>query len=219
VKLALFDLDNTLIPFDSDQAWGDFVCELGWVNAETHRARNAEFYADYKAGTLDIYAYLDFALAPLAAHSQAELAAAHARFMADIVMPQMHSAAQDLVNQHRARGHECVIVTATNEFVTRPIAAQFGISELLGVRLEQRGGRYTGKPEGVLSFKEGKVARVQAWCQERGVAFEACESWFYSDSINDLALLQAATHAIATNPDARLLQAAQDHGFKTLHLW
>ena len=163
MKLALFDLDHTLIPFDSDQAWGNFVCELGWVDAAYHRARNAAFFADYKAGVLDIHAYLEFALAPIAAHTEAELAAAHARFMAEVVLPQMRPAAQALVDKHRALGHECVVVTATNEFVTRPIAAQFGISELLGIQLEQLAGRYTGKPAGVLSFKEGKVARVQAW--------------------------------------------------------
>ena len=223
MKLALFDLDHTLIPFDSDHAWGDFCCTLGWVDTVHHKSRNAAFYADYKAGTLDIYAYLDFALAPLVGKTAEQLAQAHAQFMQQVVQAQLRPSALELVASHRARGHTCVVVTATNAFITRPIAAAFGISELLAVDLQQvkaaDSGYYTGKPQGVLTYQAGKVTRVEQYLAERNLRLADCETWFYSDSINDLALLKRVTYAIATNPDAPLLEQAKMHSWQVLELY
>lgn len=220
MKLALFDLDNTLLPFDSDHAWGQFCCTLGWVDRDEHHRKNELFYTQYRNGGLDIHEYLDFALAPLAAHTPQQLDGAHARFMREVVLPQLPDAGRALVQRHRAQGHNCVVVTATNEFVTRPIAAQLGVGELIAVELERNAqGRYTGKPRGTLSFQAGKVERVEQWLAARGLTLEDCETWFYSDSINDLALLERVTHPVATNPDARLRELALRHHWPVLELF
>jgi HAD superfamily hydrolase (TIGR01490 family) len=219
MRLALFDLDSTLIPFDSDHAWGAFVVRLGWVDEAVYAQKNEYFYAQYKAGTLDIYEYLDFALKPLAEHSMAELQAAHQRFMLEIVAPKLHPAGRALVQKHQDAGDTCVVITATNAFVTRPIARVLGIEELIAVNLEVRDGQFTGKPEGTLSFQGGKLERIRSWCAERGLKFEDCESYFYSDSINDRVLLEAATHAIATNPDDKLRALAHERAWTCLDLW
>jgi HAD-superfamily subfamily IB hydrolase, TIGR01490 len=186
-KLALFDLDNTLIPFDSDHAFGQYVAELGWVDAEQHRQQNEAFYRQYKAGTLDLAAYLRFALQPIAGRDLDELHAAHAAFMRDVVQPQMQPAAQQLVDRHKAAGDLCCIVTATNTFVTRPIADAFGVEHLIGVELERDGqGRYTGNWVGVPSFREGKIVRTEQWLAAQGLGWgDFDQIWFYSDSIND----------------------------------
>lgn len=219
-KLALFDLDNTLIPFDSDHAFGQYVAELGWVDVEQHRLQNEAFYRQYKAGTLDLPAYLRFALQPIAGRDVAELHAAHAGFMRDVVLPQMQAGAQDLVNRHKDAGDLCCIVTATNTFVTRPIADAFGVEHLIGVELEcdaQR--RYTGNWVGTPSFREGKVIRTGQWLGAQGLGWSDFDQiWFYSDSINDRPLLERATHPVVVHPDPLLAEVAREKGWPTLQL-
>jgi len=219
-KLALFDLDNTLIPFDSDHAFGQYVAELGWVDAEQHRLQNEAFYRQYKAGTLDIAAYLHFALQPIAGRDLAELHAAQAAFMRDVVLPQMRPAAQQLVDRHKEAGDLCCIVTATNTFVTRPISDAFGVEHLIGVELERDAqGRYTGNWVGTPSFREGKIVRTEQWLASLGLGWSDFDQiWFYSDSINDRPLLEHATHPVVVHPDPLLAQVASEKGWPTLQL-
>jgi HAD superfamily hydrolase (TIGR01490 family) len=219
-KLALFDLDNTLIPFDSDHAFGQYVAELGWVDAEQHRQQNEAFYRQYKAGTLDLAAYLRFALQPIAGRDLNELHAAHAGFMREVVQPQMKPAAQQLVDRHKAAGDLCCIVTATNTFVTRPIADAFGVEHLIGVELERDGqGRYTGNWVGIPSFREGKIVRTEQWLAAQSLGWgDFDQIWFYSDSINDRPLLEHATHPVVVHPDPLLAAVAQEKGWPTLQL-
>ncbi len=220
-NLALFDLDNTLIPFDSDHAFGQYVADLGWVDAEQHRQQNETFYAQYKAGTLNMPAYIRFAVSPLVGRSPADLAAAHEGFMRKVVRPRLHPAAQALVNRHRQSGDLCCIVTATNTFVTRPIAAAFGVEHLIGVELERDAqGRYTGNWIGVPSFREGKIIRTEQWLAEQGRRWEDFDQiWFYSDSINDRPLLEHATHPVVVHPDPLLARLAAERGWPTLNLF
>ncbi|CUA97081.1 histidinol-phosphatase [Thiomonas bhubaneswarensis] len=219
-KLALFDLDNTLIPFDSDHAFGQYVAELGWVDAQQHREQNEAFYRQYKAGTLDLAAYLRFALQPIAGRDLDTLHAAHAAFMRDVVMPQIQPAARQLVERHKEAGDLCCIVTATNTFVTRPIADVFGVEHLIGVELERDGqGRYTGNWVGTPSFREGKIVRTEQWLGEQGLSWKDFDQiWFYSDSINDRPLLEHATHPVVVHPDPLLAAIAQEKGWPTLDL-
>jgi HAD superfamily hydrolase (TIGR01490 family) len=221
MRLTLFDLDGTLLPNDSDHAFGEFVIGLGWADAEAHRRGNDAFYAAYLAGTLDIDAYVDFATSPWRGRSAAELDAAMARFLAEVVQPQLHPAALELVRRHQAEGDLVAIVTATNEFVTRPIARLFGVDELIATELERDGaGRLTGAVRGTPSFREGKITRVDDWLAARGLtlaAFERCT--FYSDSTNDLPLLENVSHPVATNPGPALAQIAQTRGWPVLNLF
>jgi len=219
-NLALFDLDHTLIPFDSDHAFGQFVAELGWVDAEQHRRQNEAFYRQYKAGTLDLAAYLRFALQPLAGRDPAELQAAHDAFMRQVVLPQIRPAARQLVDRHRQAGDLCCIVTATNTFVTRPIAAAFGVEHLIGVELERdSAGRYTGNWVGTPSFREGKIVRTAQWLESLGLDWDDFDqTWFYSDSINDRPLLERVTHPVVVHPDPLLAAVAQEKGWPTLQL-
>ncbi len=221
MKLALFDLDHTLIPMDSDYEWGVFTTQLGWNDPVEFTRRNDEFYAQYKAGTMDIHAYIHFATAPLCRHGAIESEAAHARFMGAVVEKAMQAKALALVRQHQAAGDMLVIVTATNEFVTRPIAAAFGVAELIAVNLvrDPQSGWFTGAILGTPSFREGKVSRVQAWLAERQLNWTDLETTFYSDSINDLPLLEKVTHPVATNPDERLRAIAQARSWRILELF
>jgi HAD superfamily hydrolase (TIGR01490 family) len=227
LPVALFDLDGTLIDFDSDHAWGEFCCTLGWADAHDYRAANQRFYDDYRAGCLDIEAYLRFALAPLVGRPWRELQQAQARFFDAVVRPRLKPATWQLVERHRRLGHLLAIVTATNSFVTRPIAAAFGIDDLIANEPELHAGAgpqgdaalpaFTGRALGIPSFREGKIARVEQWLQARcGRALADCESWFYSDSINDVALLERVDHPVATNPDARLRALALQRGWPVL---
>ncbi|MEK2606601.1 HAD family hydrolase [Burkholderia arboris] len=223
-QLALFDLDLTLIPFDSDQAWGRFMVEHGLVDAAEFDRIDAAFAAGYAAGTLDIHAHLCNMLAPLARYSRERLAHWHACFMADVVRPAISPAALDLVRHHRARGDLCCVVTATNAFITRPIAQAFGIDALIACELEtvdgQPGSRYTGRPAGVPSYREGKIVRTDAWLASLGLAWPDFErSWFYSDSHNDVPLLEKVTDAVATNPDERLRALATARGWRIVELF
>lgn len=221
MKLALFDLDHTLIPIDSDYSWGQFTVQLGWRDAESHTRANDAFYEQYKAGTLDIHEYTRFSVAPLAEHGPQRSDAAHRRFMDEIIRPAMKPQALELVRRHQAAGDEVIIVTATNEFVTRPIAQAFGVSELIAIDLERDGqGNPTGAISGTPSFREGKVARVEQWLAARGLSWASVtHSTFYSDSINDLPLLDQVHEPVATNPDARLQAIATERGWRILNLF
>ena len=219
--LCLFDLDDTLLPLDSDHAWGEFVVRLGWVDPVAFKHRNDAFYAQYKAGELDIHEYIAFATEPLRERSAADAAAAHRRFMAEVIGPNLHPAALELVRSHRERGDRIALVTATNDFITAPIAQAFGIETLIAVRLERGpGGTITGRIDGTPSYREGKVQRVAQWLSEGGADWAGFERIsVYSDSVNDLALLERATEPVATNPSAALEAIALERGWRVLNLF
>ncbi|WP_295520381.1 HAD family phosphatase [Limnohabitans sp. Rim8] len=220
MKLALFDLDHTLLPLDSDHSWGVFTTALGWNDPVVFSQRNDEFYAHYQAGTLDIYDYVRFATRATRERGATESAHAHARFMDEVIRPRITSEALALVRSHQLAGDAVVIVTATNEFVTRPIAQAFGVSELIAVELERDARDWiTGEIRGTPSFREGKVIRVDQWLGQQGWGWADVEITFYSDSMNDLPLLEKAHHPVATNPDARLRQLATERGWRILELF
>jgi HAD superfamily hydrolase (TIGR01490 family) len=223
-KIALFDLDHTLIPLDSDFAWGEFTTALGWTDAPIFKQRNQEFYEHYQAGTLDVHAYCRFATAAIVRAGATKSIAAHADFMRVVIQKGIKPQALKLVQDHQAAGDTVVIVTATNAFVTRPIAAAFGVANLIAVDLvtdDAPGGTgwYTGEIAGVPSFREGKVTRVQQWLADRGLSWDTVHTTFYSDSINDLPLLEKAHVAVATNPDPRLRALAGQRGWRILELF
>ena len=220
LRLALFDLDHTLLPIDSDFEWGNFLAQKGIVDAEWFRRRNEEFYEQYKAGTLDMRAFLEFGLAPLAQNDRAALARLHAEFMRDVVEPQVTARALDLVDSHRSAGELCAIVTATNAFVTAPIARRFGVEHLIATIPAQEDGRFTGGVRGEPCFREGKLERVTSWLESLGLAWQSfASSTFYSDSRNDIALLEHVTVPVATNPDATLAAHARARGWRHLSLF
>jgi HAD superfamily hydrolase (TIGR01490 family) len=209
VQLALFDLDHTLLPLDSDYEWTKFLARIGVVDGEEHDRQNDRFYREYQAGTLDIYEFLDFQLAPLARFTIDQLERWHLQFMREIIVPAIRPAARELVDKHASQGDLCALVTATNEFVTAPIARAFGIPNLIATGIERSGNRFTGKPSGIPCFKEGKITNTEQWLAGLGLSFGAFEhSWCYSDSANDIPLLLSVTDPIATNPDARLAAQA-----------
>lgn len=216
MTLALFDLDNTLLTGDSDHAWCEYLIDRGILHGEHYRAHNARFYAEYVAGTLDIHEFLAFQLRPLAEHSLTDLRQWHADFMQACIQPMITHAARALVEQHRSEGHILVIITATNSFVTAPIAEAFGIPHLIATEPELMGDRYTGQVLGVPCFKEGKVTRLNAWLQVHRHALAG--SYFYSDSHNDLPLLSLVEHPVAVNPDPTLAEHAQRLGWPVLDL-
>ncbi len=220
-SLCLFDLDDTLLPIDSDHAWGEFVTKLGWVEPAEFARRNDAFYAQYKAGELDIHEYIAFATEPLRERSPVETAAAHRRFMAEVIAPNLRPAALELVRSHRERGDRIALVTATNDFITAPIAQAFGIDTLIAVRLERGpGGTITGRIDGTPSYREGKVQRVAQWLNEGGADWAGFgRISVYSDSVNDLALLERATDPVATNPSAALEAIALERGWRVLTLF
>ena len=221
MNLCLFDLDETLLPLDSDHAWGEFMIRIGWVDEAGFRRRNDEFYDQYKAGRLDIHAYIAFATEALRAHSAEDAAAAQAQFMREVIQPALRSSALELVRSHRDRGDRIALVTATNDFVTAPIARAFGIGHLIAVRLGRAaGGTITGRIDGTPSYREGKVARVDEWLRESGSTWRDWDRIsVYSDSLNDLALLERATDAVATNPSASLETLARQRGWRILKLF
>ncbi|MEY4589905.1 MAG: hypothetical protein RL497_1981 [Pseudomonadota bacterium] len=216
VTLALFDLDNTLLGGDSDHAWGTFLVAKGLVDGREYSEANDRFYAEYQAGSLDIRAYLSFALAPLTRFEPQQLAALHREFMAHSIEPLILPKALNLLAEHRAQGHRLVIITATNRFITGPIAARLGVADLLATEAEIIEGRYTGQISGVPCFQNGKVERLQHWLQAQGEDLSG--SYFYSDSANDLPLLEAVTYPVAVDPDPRLLQWAEARGHRVLSL-
>ncbi|RQO62031.1 HAD-IB family hydrolase [Paucibacter sp. KBW04] len=221
MNLTLFDLDGTLIPNDSDHAFGAFMVDIGWANGEQWRARNDEFFAQYQAGRLDLAEYIDFATSVWRSRPLAEALAARERFMAEVMLPQIQAQARALVEQHQKAGDLVAIVTATNEFVTEPIAAAFGVEHLLAVQLKRDAqGAYTGAIEGVPSYQAGKITRVQQWLAGLGRQWEEFERVnFYSDSMNDLPLLDLVSHPVATNPTPALADIASARGWTTLKLF
>jgi HAD superfamily hydrolase (TIGR01490 family) len=221
MNLTLFDLDGTLIETDSDHAFGEFLVRVGWADRERFKQRNDAFYADYLAGTLDVAAYLDFATSAWRHRPDDEALAMRARFVREVMQPAVKPAALRLVREHRGAGDRVAIVTATNEFVTRPIAELFGIETLLAVELERDAqGRVTGRAKGTPTFREGKVVRVKQWLD--GLGHDAAHYeriTCYSDSSNDLPLLEWATHPVATNPGAKLAAVAAERGWPILRLF
>ena len=219
MNLALFDLDNTLLSGDSDFEWAQFLIERGVLDRELFEAKNHAFYEQYKQGTLDIHEFLDFQLKPLSRHARAVLDAWHGEFMRHKVLPMMGAAARELVARHRAAGDVCVVITATNSFVTAPIAREFGVEHLIATEPEQLGGEFTGRVAGVPSFREGKVTRLEAWMAARGWNWDSfTDSWFYSDSLNDLPLLAKVRNPVAVDPDATLRAHAERHGWRIMSL-
>ena len=219
-RIALFDLDHTLLPIDSDYSWGEFTQEIGWTDRVEFKRRNDEFYAHYVAGTLDVHDYVRFAVDALRRRDAAAYREAHDRFMRDWIRPHLHPAALELVRGHQRQGDTVAIVTATNELVTRPIAEAFGVPELIAVELERdASGWITGEIAGVPSMREGKVVRVTQWLAARGLDWADAETTFYSDSMNDVPLLERVDHPVATNPDARLRTLALERGWRILDLF
>ncbi len=217
MNLALFDLDYTLLSGDSDHSWGQFLAAEGVVDGVEHNRRNDAFWAQYKNGILDIHQYLQFALSPIAGKTPAELAPLHAKFMHQIIAPMISDKAKALVAKHA--DDLCAIVTATNAFVTAPIAALFGIAHLIACDVEIVNGRYTGQPLGVPSFREGKIQRVDMWLADMGKTMDDfAESWFYSDSQNDLPLLERVNRPVAVNADAILLAHAKSRGWPIIEI-
>jgi len=221
MNLTLFDLDGTLIPIDSDHAFGCFMVEIGWADGEVWQRRNDEFYADYQAGRLDLDEYIAFATSVWRLRPAEEALQARARFMREVMQPMLGDNARALVRQHQAAGDLVAIVTATNEFVTTPIAEALGVEHLLAVQLARDAqGRYTGAVRGVPSFQAGKIQRVRDWLVTLGREWQEFERiTFYSDSVNDLPLLDLVSHPVATNPTPALADIASARGWPILKLF
>ncbi len=219
-RLALFDLDHTLLPIDSDYAWGQFTIALGWTDPVEFGRRNDDFYAQYQAGTLDIAAYVRFATAAFRQRGPEKAMAAHRRFMQEVIEPAIRPEALALIDRHRQAGDRLLVITATNEFVTRPVIERLGIGELIAVELERdANGWYSGEIKGIPSMRDGKVQRLTQWLQSQGLDWGRIEATFYSDSSNDLPLLSRVQHPVATNPDARLREHALSQGWPILELF
>ena len=219
MRLVLFDLDNTLLSGDSDYEWGQFLVDHGVLDRESYEAQNRSYYEQYVAGTLDIHEYLGFALRPLAAHAPEDLQRWHGEFMRLRIAPMITSSARALVARHLAAGELCAIITATNSFVTAPIARLFGVKHLLATEPEVHAGRFTGRVAGTPCFREGKLARLAEWLSALGHRLHDFEeSTFYSDSHNDLPLLERASHPVAVDPDEALAKAARARGWPVISL-
>lgn len=216
MTLAIFDLDNTLLAGDSDHAWGEFLIARGYVDAALYKEGNDRFYADYCRGELDIIAYNEFVFTVLAREPMATLAAWHRDFMETVIKPMILPKGRALLAQHREQGHRLLIITATNRFITGPIAEELGVADILATEPEMWDGRYTGKVAGIPCYHEGKIQRLQAWLQETGESAEGC--WFYSDSRNDIPLLEYASHPVAVDPDDTLRAHAEAKGWKVMSL-
>ncbi len=220
-KIAMFDLDHTLLPLDSDYSWGRFTAGLGWVDRAAFDQQNEKFFRDYRAGTLDIDAYVAFATAAFLAQGQAAAEAAHARYLQDIIAPEIRPQAVELVQDHKKQGATTIVITATNEFVASPVARLFGPDLVMAVELQRDAatGWFKGLVHGVPSFREGKVQRIESWLAQQGLAWADVDSSFYSDSINDLPLLERVNNPVATNPDDTLRAIAQNRGWRILDLF
>ncbi|EHA13906.1 HAD family phosphatase [Halomonas sp. HAL1] len=216
MSLAIFDLDNTLLSIDSDHAWGEFLLEQGAVDPIAYREANERFMADYNAGTLDMAAFLEMALKPLADNTPEQLAAWHQQFMASKIEPSILPKAEELLARHRTKGDTLLIITATNRFITAPIAERLGVDHLIAVNPEVEQGRYTGRVSGTLSYREGKVTRLEQWLQEQDLSLEG--AWFYSDSHNDLPLLEIVEHPVAVDPDDTLRNVAEERQWRIMSL-
>ena len=219
MRLTLFDLDNTLLAGDSDYEWGQFLVDRGVLERGSYEAQNRAYFEQYVAGTLDIHEYLGFALRPLAQHSPQDLARWHADFMQSRILPMVSAAARGLVRRHLDRGDLCAVITATNSFVTAPIAREFGVSHLIATEPESRAGRFTGRVAGTPCFREGKVRRLDEWLSAQGRTLGAFEeSCFYSDSHNDLPLLERVSRPVAVDPDDELLTRARQRNWEVISL-
>ncbi len=216
MKLAIFDLDNTLLNGDSDHAWGQFLCDKGLVDRQEYQQANDHFFELYQQGTLNITEFLEFALRPLKTLPRQQLNDLHQEFMRDIIEPMMLPAADALLQKHREAGDFLLIITATNAFITRPISERLNVDAILATEPEEVEGQYTGRVSGTPCFQEGKVSRLQQWLEESG--HQLTGSYFYSDSINDLPLLEQVDHPVAVNPDAKLLSIANKQGWPVLDL-
>jgi HAD superfamily hydrolase (TIGR01490 family) len=217
MTLAIFDLDNTLIAGDSDHLWGEFLVERNLVDADRYKATNDRFYRDYKDGNLDVEAYLSFALQPLTEHALSNLIDWRKEFIAEKIEPIILSAACELLDKHRQQGHTLIIITATNDFITGPIAERLGVDRLIATRAEMVDERYTGKMEGVPCYREGKVQRLYEWLDQHR-EFSMDGAWFYSDSHNDLPLLSRVTNPVAVDPDLVLQREALSQGWPVISL-
>ncbi|MEL0038641.1 MAG: HAD family hydrolase [Halieaceae bacterium] len=216
MALAIFDLDNTLINGDSDHRWGEFLCAEGLVDPRSFSQENDRFYQDYQAGKLDIQAYLQFALRPLAGRTVEEVAELQQRFMKDYVEPMLLPAAFSLLDKHREQGDKLVIITASNTVITKPIAKRLGVSTLMGCDVEIKEGKFTGASVGIPSFREGKVARLTEWMSTNNYSLDG--AWFYSDSHNDVPLLERVDNPVATDPDPQLAELARQRSWPIISL-
>lgn len=219
MNLALFDLDNTLLTSDSDFEWSQFLIEKQVLDRKAYESRNLEFYEQYKAGTLDIHQFLDFQLQPLSRYSRIQLDNWHNEFMAKKIMPQIAPGAYKLINKHMLGGDLCIIITATNRFVTEPIAKTLGINNLIATEPDQENGEFNGQVLGIPCFREGKITRLEGWMDERNLTWLSfLESWFYSDSLNDIPLLNKVTNPVAVDPDSTLKKYAKKNNWPIISL-
>lgn len=216
MSLAIFDLDNTLLSTDSDHAWGEFLLEQGAVDPVAYREANERFMADYNAGTLDMAAFLEVALKPLADNPPEQLAAWHQQFMISKIEPHILPKAEELLARHRTKGDTLLIITATNRFITAPIAERLGVDHLIAVNPEVANGRYTGRVSGIPSYREGKVTRLNQWLEQQNLSMDG--AWFYSDSHNDLPLLEKVDHPVVVDPDDTLRKIAEERQWRIMSL-
>jgi HAD superfamily hydrolase (TIGR01490 family) len=219
LNLALFDLDNTILAGDSDYNWSRFLIQEGYLDGAIHAEKNEKFYADYKAGTLDIYAFVEFQFKPLARNPRTVLNQLLKKYVEEVIKPMITEKARALVKRHQDEGDLIIVITATNSFITKPIAELFGIENLIGTDPEEKEGEFTGKVSGLPSFKEGKVTRLEAWLKGKNLSLASFEkSYFYSDSHNDLPLMQKVTHPVAVDSDDILSEYAQSKGWPQISL-
>jgi len=219
LNLALFDLDNTILAGDSDYNWSRFLIQEGYLDGAIHAEKNEKFYADYKAGTLDIYAFVEFQFKPLARNPRTVLNQLLKKYVEEVIKPMITEKARALVKRHQDEGDLIIVITATNSFITKPIAELFGIENLIGTDPEEKEGEFTGKVSGLPSFKEGKVTRLEAWLKGKDLSLASFEkSYFYSDSHNDLPLMQKVTHPVAVDSDDVLSEYAQSKGWPQISL-
>lgn len=216
MSLAIFDLDNTLLSTDSDHAWGEFLLEQGAVDPVAYREANERFMADYNAGTLDMAAFLEVALKPLADNPPEQLSAWHQQFMISKIEPHILPKAEELLAHHRTKGDTLLIITATNRFITAPIAERLGVDHLIAVNPEVANGRYTGRVSGIPSYREGKVTRLNQWLEQQNLSMDG--AWFYSDSHNDLPLLEKVDHPVVVDPDDTLRKIAEERQWRIMSL-
>ena len=219
MNLALFDLDNTILAGDSDYNWSRFLIQEGYLDGAIHAEKNEKFYADYKAGTLDIYAFVEFQFKPLARNPRTVLNQLLKKYVEEVIKPMITEKARALVKRHQDEGDLIIVITATNSFITKPIAELFGIENLIGTDPEEKEGEFTGKVSGLPSFKEGKVTRLEAWLKNKKLSLASFEkSYFYSDSHNDLPLMQKVTHPVAVDSDDVLSEYAKSMGWPQISL-
>ncbi|MFV2059705.1 MAG: HAD family hydrolase [Gammaproteobacteria bacterium] len=216
MSLAIFDLDHTLLAGDSDYLWGVFLSEQGLVDKEYYESKNQQFYQQYKDGTLDIYEFHAFSLKALSQHDMAQLKIYHKKYMATKIVPLITQSAKDLILKHREQGDYILIITATNRFITQPIAKLLGVDDLIATDPEIIDGQFTGELSGIPCFQEGKVTRLKDWLSQNNHSLT--DSWFYSDSFNDLPLLEKVTNPVAVDPDDKLKQHAIDQHWPVISL-